>query len=421
MLARALYFVHYALLLIFGAILSFAFAQVRPNRKNITVCAVLCIGCGLLQLSLLFLFGEEAVWKLYPLITHLPILLVLCAGFRRRPATACAAIATAYLCCQPAKWIGLVAEALTDSDTLILITRILILTAVGVLSVWLLTSSISDIYQKDTRSILIFSILPMIYYLFDYVSGVYTDFLIQNNRIVVEFLPFLLCCVHLGFCIVYYKEYEKKTEAERKEQIIRFKVEQQAKEYAAIKRSEQEIRLLRHDMRLLLNQLGLYLSEHQVDKARETIAGYTGQVDSTVIRTYCENTAVNYILSNCAAKCREAKIDFTSTVELGELAVDEIMFSSILSNALDNAINAQQALPCEKRSIRLLLKTSDGRLLLSVRNSCQGKLTFVDGLPLSSKKGHGYGTQSIRYLTEKLGGNCRFSVQNGYFLLQVVI
>lgn len=421
MLNAVLYFLHYALLLVFGVVLSFAYAQIRPSRKNILVCIALCTLCGLLQLILLVQAGEDAVWKVYPLITHLPILLVLCFGFRRRLATACAAVSTAYLCCQPAKWMGLVAEVLFRSETAGLIVRILVLIIVGALSVWLLSPSISEIYQKDTRSILIFSILPMVYYLFDYASGVYADALTWNNQVVSEFLPFLLCCVHVGFCIVYYREYEQKTEAERKEQIIRFKVEQQAKEYEAARRSEQEIRMLRHDMRLLLNQLGLYLAENEVDKARKTIDSYVRRVDSTVIHSYCKNTAVNYILSDCASRCHENGIRFSPTVELDELTMDEIMFSSILSNALDNAINAQLSLHSENRSIRVMLKTSDGRLLLSVRNPFQGRLTFVDGLPQSGRKGHGYGTRSIRYLTEKLGGNCRFMAEYGEFLLQVVI
>ena len=46
---------------------------------------------------------------------------------------------------------------------------------------------------------------------------------------------------------------------------------------------------------------------------------------------------------------------------------------------------------------------------------------FVDGLPLSTRKGHGYGTRSIRYMTERLGGHCQFSAQEGLFILRVVL
>ena len=75
----------------------------------------------------------------------------------------------------------------------------------------------------------------------------------------------------------------------------------------------------------------------------------------------------------------------------------------------------------DDRWIRLMLKTVDGKLLLSVKNPVEQPLVFADGLPVTSKKGHGYGTQSIRYMTEKLGGKCQFSIQNDLFILRAII
>ncbi|MGI6772411.1 MAG: GHKL domain-containing protein [Acutalibacteraceae bacterium] len=35
--------------------------------------------------------------------------------------------------------------------------------------------------------------------------------------------------------------------------------------------------------------------------------------------------------------------------------------------------------------------------------------------------GHGLGTQSIKYVTEKLNGNCQFVAKDGQFALRVVL
>ena len=107
-------------------------------------------------------------------------------------------------------------------------------------------------------------------------------------------------------------------------------------------------------------------------------------------------------------------------MQIGEFTLDEVLFSSILSNALDNAINAQAALPEEQRTVTLMLKDSGGKLLLSVKNPYKNRPVFIDGLPVASKQGHGYGTQSIRYMTERLGGKCRFVLQDNIFVLQIV-
>ena len=49
------------------------------------------------------------------------------------------------------------------------------------------------------------------------------------------------------------------------------------------------------------------------------------------------------------------------------------------------------------------------------------KPIFSDGIPITTKKGHGYGTQSIRYMTERLGGNCMFSIEDQQFILRVIL
>ena len=99
----------------------------------------------------------------------------------------------------------------------------------------------------------------------------------------------------------------------------------------------------------------------------------------------------------------------------------KILFCSILQNALENAFNAQLLLPPEKRQVRLLLKTMGNKLLLAVKNPFDQMPVFSDGLPVSNKPDHGYGTQSIRYMTERLGGNCQFTVQDGLFVLRVIL
>ena len=151
------------------------------------------------------------------------------------------------------------------------------------------------------------------------------------------------------------------------------------------------------------------------------IAAQIHRIDGTKLERFCNVETLNYVLSDYAAKCRKEEIDFSFDIALDTIGVDEILFCSILSNALDNALNAQKLLPSGKRRIRLMLKYSGEKLLLSVKNPVGQPVLFADGLPISGKKGHGYGTQSIRYMTERLGGNCQFSQQGDTFILRVVL
>ena len=416
------YYAHYILLLAFGVVLSFAFGGIRlPERENLRRMAVLFVLCGLLQLVAYLAFDEQTVWKLYPLITHVPIGAVLCLVYRRNIVTALAVVSSAYLCCQPAKWLGLLCYSLTHSAVTQGVVQSLALVAVGGVVLCCLAPTLSRLFLKDRKSAAIFGSVPLVYYLYDYSMGIYTDFWTTNDRVAAEFLPFFLCVAFLLFCFVYYKEYEQKADAENKEQLIRLAVEQQRREVEAVKRSENELRILRHDMRMLLSNLSVCIENNDRETAREMISAYTSYIEGTKVDYYCANAIVNYILTDFANKCKEKQVAFTCVAGVEELAVDEILFSSILSNALDNALNAQEEMAEDRRRVELMLKLVNGKLLLSVKNPTATVPIFVDGLPLSARKGHGYGTRSIRYMTERLGGHCQFSVQEGLFILRVVL
>jgi len=421
MIENIFFFTFYALILLFGIVLSFAFCGLRFNKKNNIFIALIFVVLGIVQLAVFWLFGETKTWELYPLIVHFPIGVILCLAFKKKVATVLAAISLTYLCCQPSKWIGLLAETFINNTPIVTSIRIIVVLLVIAVVIRYLALYISEIFNKDTRSVIIFSSTPMVYYLFDYTIGVYTNLWDSHYRTIAEFLSFFLCISFVAFCVIYYKEYEKKADSERKEQIIKITVQQQAKEIATIKKSNLETRLLRHDMRLLLSNLALSIKQNDKENSLKMISGFVKQVEASSLQRYCENDTVNYILTNFENKCRESSVEFKATMEIEKLAVDEILFSSIVSNALDNALNAQAKLPEEERYIKLMLKNSDGKLLLSVKNPFSEKPVFIDGIPISKQKGHGYGTQSIRYMTERLGGKCQFIIQDNTFILRVVL
>lgn len=411
----------YALLLLFGLVLSAAFADIRFSRRSCAVLAGLFVLSGLAQLWLTLTFSEDLVWKVYPLIAHLPIVLALTVFFGKHLSISLVAVASAYLCCQPARWFGLLILALTGNSTWEILSRIGILLFSGTLFLKFLSPSAAHIYNRNGRWVWIFGIIPLVYYLFDYWVGIYSDLWAQHIDVATEFLPFFLCLGHLLFCHLYHREFIQKADAERKEQLIRITAEQQAKEIETIRRGEYELRLLRHDLRLLLNSLSMCIEEGDQDTARTLIDGLSSKVEASSFKRWCENDTINYLLSDYAAQCREQGTDFSAQVELtGELP-DLVLLATILANGLDNALNAQKILPDNRRSIRLMLKSSGGKTLLSIKNPYLRKPTFADGNPISHRPGHGYGTQSIRYAAEQLGGKAQFSLEEDLFVLRVII
>lgn len=421
MFVNLLTLLHAAMLLVFGITLTVAFADIRCTRKTVLIFGGVGLCSAALQLILYCTLSEDVVWKLYPLISHLPLILVLCFVFRKSFPTATAAPFTAYMCCQPAKWLGLLVMQLTGNLYLEYATRLVCLALVGYIALSWFSPFLAKIFNKDPRILSIFHIVPSCYYVYDYITAIYTDLRCSGNPMVMEFLPLFLLAMYVQFCLVYYREYEQKAAMEHKEQVIRIATQQHAREMASVKRSQQELRLLRHDMRLVLGNLTTMLEEGDLEQAKKLISGYADQVAKTEIHRYCENDLINYTLSHFASRCQAQAVTFHAAIDIDAVLPDELMLSSIISNALDNALNAQLELPEKGRCIHVTLKNSGGKLLFSVKNPYRRAPLFVDGVPVSSQKGHGYGTQSICYLTERLGGNYQFSIQDDVFILRIIL
>lgn len=416
-----IFFLRYISLLIFGITLSFSFAGINFSKRNILLEFSVLLLSTVLQVLGFLLFGEDFVWKAYPFLAHLPIALLLFFFYKKRISTILASISSAYLCCQPAKWTELFYLEFFENETFSDYLYIASLSLCWILFIKTVTPYSSKIYNKNDKSVFIFGVIPMIYYLYDYSMAIYTDLLHNNVRVVIEFLPLLFGFVYFTFCLVYYREYEQKTEAVHKEQIIRIVSEQGAKEIETIKNKEKEAKFLRHDMRHFFRNLRLCLSEGNVEEALEMISAFSEKIESTAVLRFCGNSTVNYVISSFAEKFREKNIRFRYSIKLDDIDVDEISFSSIISNALENAYNAQLELPEEKRQVELMLCSMDEKILLSIKNPYLTEPVFSDGVPVSTKEGHGFGTQSIIYLTESLGGNCQFSAAEKNFIIRVVI
>ena len=264
--------------------------------------------------------------------------------------------------------------------------------------------------------------MPFVYYIFDYVTSIYTSLLYSGLEIVGEFLGFVLCITYLMFLFLYFKEYETSKEIEQQNQLMEMKRVQTEKELEAIRRSERAVSFLRHDMRHFLSGIVSYIENDENDKALAYIREVIHISDQTAMQRYCKNEIVNLILSSHRNEIEHHKICFEYSIQLPEeLPISDIDMTAILSNGLENAIHAVSSLPETERFIKLDLHTKENKLLLSLKNTYATPPEIIDGLPRTSEIGHGFGTRSIWYVTEKLGGNCQFSVTDKYFVMQVII
>lgn len=414
--------IRYILTLLFGVLVTAGILNIRITKKNIMILSVFCAVNLCLQSILISIQNLSLVTASYPLITHLPLLLLMIFVFHKKIIPAVLGVTTAYLCCQICNWMSTIPEVLQAPSYVVDLTYITAIIITFPLVMHFVVPSISVLFSKPDNILFSFCILPVFYYIFDYIATVYTGLLYSGNHIIAEFIPFLLCICYLLFCIVYFKQYEEKNEIVLHNQLMRMKHEQSEKELETLRKSEKTIRLIRHDMRHFLSNISVFIDNGELDKAQEYIHSIIKMTDNTIHKCYCNNNTINIILSSYADTFAENETDFHYTIQLPEnLPYSDTDITSILSNALENALHAVLLLPAGKRRIELRMIQKSGKILISLSNPYAVKPTLVNGIPVSTKKEHGFGTQSIQYTTEKLNGNCQFIVTEEEFVLQIVL
>ena len=411
--------IRYTLTLLFGIFVSTLFLDIKINKKNILI----IFGFFYIDLALqaIFYFSKNisSVISLYPLITHLPLFLFFIFIFKKRIFPTLIAIASAYLCCQISNWSTIFVSSFINGTADIIYSLSLFLSFGFIVKFVYLP--ISQLLKKQSSELISFGIIPIFYYIFDYVSTVYTQLLYVGNRITVEFTPFLLCICYFVFCTVYFKQYEEKQHIETNNKLMYMKQTQVEKEMTLMEENEKKIVLIRHDMRHFLNNILNDLENNQNEHAIDYIHTLFDSLDQTVRKQYCLNNTINMIIASYENRIQEGNIDFHYQLSVPKKsAISDIDLTSILSNALENALKAVLLLK-DYRFIQLTIEEKCGKLLISVENNYLNEPIFVDGIPISKEKNHGFGSQSIVYTVDKLNGNCQFSVNYHRFILRIVI
>lgn len=422
MILQILTYTHHTTTLLFGVFLSAFFLGVKQDKKNVLQLLLLAVVSGMLYIISAFCIGTAMADQIYPLIVHVPLLCVLVLYYKFRPLPALISIFTAYLCCQCSNWMGLFASALTGQEWCYYVCRILVTVGAFILLCRYVCQTIAMLFAKTDRELLIIGSLPIIYYIFDYATTKFSSLLYSGNKAVPEFLGFAMCLTYLLFLLVYFREYELKNKAEQYNEMIRMQLSSLHTEMESTRKSEQRMSILRHDTRHHLSAIRTLIQQGESDKALEYLNEVSQTYDDTVIKTYCKNEMVNSVLSIYHSRFEERRIHWEVQVSIGEkLPCSEMMFCAILSNVLENAMHAVQELPQDKRYIELSLSEKAGHLLLMEKNTVRSVPTFADGVPVTERSGHGLGARSIVYYVEKLSGQYQFFMEDGDFVVRIIL
>ena len=288
---------HSTAVLLFGIVISMEIAGEGNVTKYKKLIGTLFLALLLLQGIFVLLFDTSTVEKLYPLITHLPLVLVLTVLFEKSIGISIISVCTAYLCCQIPNWGNIAVYAYTDS---ILISEVVYNALLLLTYVFLhryVVQATYNVMAYSRRSLLLFGGLPLTYYVFDYTTTVYSNILYNSNSVLVEFLPTVLILFYVLFITAYHFQMQQYAQEELRNSILEINQKEALTEISMLRQAEMRAAIYQHDMRHHLMMIDGFLQANQPEQASSYIHKTEEDLIAFVPQRFCKNESVNLICS----------------------------------------------------------------------------------------------------------------------------
>ena len=235
-----------------------------------------------------------------------------------------------------------------------------------------------------------------------------------------------LCCVlYLVLVLRSSAENAARSRLEQIQEGLRLQVSQATREISSLREADWQGKVLqgRYPPGSIFKTVtaASLIENGQTERAQAYIRQVCAEIEAQKVRRFCENEAVNLILSSFAQRAEDSGVPLRVRAEVPQfLPVAETDLCVLLSNALENALHACQRLRAESKDcdIEAVAYEKSGKFFLQVSNTCGPDVRFRKGLPVTEAEGHGIGVRSICSIVERYNGVYSFTANNGRFTLR---
>lgn len=265
--------------------------------------------------------------------------------------------------------------------------------------------------------------LKVNWWIFSFIPMSFTGLICLVNYYFLDFhgvtrnYPVLLmiCILMLLVNILIFYTFQTAGDAMERERIAGNMKEQillQKKQYEFYLQKREAERIFRHDARHRDSILISYLENGEVEGAKEFLKKELAEIEKNAKLPFCENTLINAVLSEYRTKAEQEGLEFSARIQMPkELACDEAEFCVMLSNLLENSLDAA------KSYIAISIKHLNHQLSLNVKNDYEGELKkSAENNYLTTKpQGSGLGLKSVEAILKSNSGFLKIEDTDGVF------
>lgn len=236
---------------------------------------------------------------------------------------------------------------------------------------------------------------------------------------------FLLGCLVLDvyIVVVFYRiSIVRKTEKENA--LLQQQSEMQLEVYSDLQQRYQSSMRTIHDAKRHVRALESLIQSDHLAEAQQYKESLFQKLNELQPSIQCDNPLLSAILNHVFLKTEQRhialKMDLQGEEQLSMLAGVDL--TTIVSNLLDNAVDAVSELPEEQRYIHFAVAFQMGEIMIHVENPTKNDLKREGNTIVSTKEGHlGLGLKNVEMVVEKYKGNFKTDVKDGTFIAAITI
>lgn len=236
---------------------------------------------------------------------------------------------------------------------------------------------------------------------------------------------FLIGCLVLDvyIVVVFYRiSIVRKTEKENA--LLQQQSEMQLEVYSDLQQRYQNSMRTIHDAKRHVRALESLIQSDHLAEAQQYKESLFQKLNELQPSIQCDNPLLSAILNHVFLKAEQRhialKMDLQGEEQLSMLAGVDL--TTIVSNLLDNAVDAVSELPEEQRYIHFAVAFQMGEIMIHVENPTKNDLKREGNAVVSTKEGHlGLGLKNVEMVVKKYKGDFKTDVKDGNFVVAITI
>ena len=314
--------------------------------------------------------------------------------------------------------------SIQGSESLARVLGIVLTNTLYLVTAYILTRFFHDkIKLKKEEYIIttIFYIIFLIVVLLSIAMSRNVDFSLiwQKTFLILDMLMFIANIIVLKMIF----HINQQNHYEMENALLYMQITQQEKRIREEEKNYREVQLLRHDLKRYLVTYRQLLQDGKYEVIEADIDKILGKRLNTNHCVYTENTILNAVICEKMEQCSIKTIKIEVQVN-ADKDMDSIEYGVVLSNLLDNAIEAEEQEKEENRYICLNIGVEQNMIHLVVSNYISESVLQNNALLETSKKNkqlHGIGLRGVKEFVNNKEGEIEIFEENHMFVVHICV